>query len=250
MRPSLRSAILGRPRRPLVSGIPADLVPSDYAVHALGDSAYYQGPTGLITTPRTVRLVLYITAIPSTSLRVIYMHESAAVHGVRVFTGNGGTTISALFGGSGGYAISPAYTITSGDLGKLMVVHAWCDTVAHLAIGGAEVGSGSSAVTVTTPASTARPTVGRFQHGAGYGADPGVRVLCVCQGDTAMTLPQVAADAAAIMSRSRGLVYPSLPGEVLRYVASDLVTSTDWHDRDGDDHTLVRTGTPTVARVP
>lgn len=249
MRPSLRSAILGRPRRPLVSGIPADLVPSDYHVSGFSDSAYLQGSLGVGGTPQTIRLVLYISALPGTPQRVLYMHENASVHGARIYTGNGAVELRALFGGSGGLQITPGYAFVAGDVGKLMVVHAWVDTVAHLAVGGAEVGSGSSAVTVTAPGGTARVTVGRSQHNLGYAADPGVKILSICQSGTAITPAQVAADAAAIMSRARGLVYPALPGETLRYVANDLVTSTDWHDRTGDDCTLTRTGTLTVARM-
>lgn len=225
-------------------------LPRDYRAHAFSDSAYWQGPTGGTITPRMLRAVLYVSAVPSTAQRVIAGYESSAVHGVRLYTGTVGASIQALWGGSGGLAVTPSYTITAGDVGKLMVVHSWDDTVGHLAIAGAEIGSGSSAVTVTQPASTARFTIGRFQHNSGYACDPGISVVAVTLGSVAMTLSEVAADAAAIMSRRRGIVIPAFTGELYRYVANDVQTPGDWHDRIGDDCTLTMTGSPSVSVVP
>lgn len=225
--------------------------PADYRTYAFSDSSYWIGPTGGTITPLLLRAVLYISAVPSTAQRIITMYESAAVHGVRMFTGGTGlSSIQALWGGSGGYQITPQYTITSSDVGRLMVVHSWADTAGHIAIGGAEVGSGSAAVTVTQPASTTRFTVGRSQHNSGYACDPGISVVALTLGSVAMTPSEVAADAAAIMSHTRGIVIPSFSGELYRYFAEDVVTSTDWHDRIGDDCTLVRTGSPAVSVVP
>ena len=248
---SLRSAILGRPRRPIATAIPSGLVMPDYRLGGLSDTAYLQGPAGVGGTPITIRAVLYIAAIPSTAQRILFMLENASVHGARLFTGHGGlAAIQALYGGSGGFQITPQYTIGAGDVGKLMVVHTTVDTVARLAVGGAEVGSGSSAVTVTAPGASARVTVGRSQHNLGFAADPNIGIVSLCVSATAMTMPQIAADAAAIMGRSRGLVFPELPGETMRYVAADIAGGGDWHDRVGDDCTLTRVGSPTVTRVP
>lgn len=177
--------------------------------------------------------------------------ENASVHGARLYTGHGGLpAIRAIFGGSGGYQTTSGYQFSAPNVGKLFVVHAWVDTVAHLAFAGAEIGSGTSAVTVTAPGGTARVTLGRYQHSTGYGADPDIGILAVSMSSTAMTALEVATDAAEIMSRTHGISLPPIPGESVRWVARDIANGGAWHDRIGDDCTLTATGAPSVTRVP
>lgn len=214
------------------------------------DANYYQGGAGVGPTPLTVRIVGYLRAVPSSSTRILWSYENASVHGARIYTGHGGLpSIRAIFGGSGGYQTTSGYQFSAPDVGKLFVIHAWADTVAHLAMGGTEIGTGTSAVTVTTPGGSARITLGRYQHSAGYGADPDVGIVCVSMSGTAITLAQVAADAAAIM-RSGGGYVPPLPGEAVRHMAVDGARSgSTWPDRTWLC-AMTRTGTPTFTRVP
>lgn len=235
-----------RSRRPVSSARASDYYAADWS-----DSAYYQGPLGTGPTPNCIRLVGFCRAVPSTSTRILVSFENASVHGARLYTGHGGLpAIRAIFGGSGGYQTTSGYQFSSPNVGRLFVVHAWCDTVAHLAFAGAEIGSGTSAVTVTAPGGTARVTLGRYQHSTGYGADPDIGILAVSMSATPMTPSEVAADAAEIMSRSRGIALPPIPGEAVRWVARDIATGGNWRDRVGDDCTLTVTGSPTVTRVP
>lgn len=226
-------------------------LPADYMAGSFSDVDFWQGPTGGTITPRLLRAVLYVSAIPSTSQRVAMAYESSVTHGVRLFTGQGGlASIQVLWGGSGGFQITPQYTITTGDVGKLLVVHSWVDTVGRIAIGGAEVGTGSGAVTVTQPDTASRFTVGRFQYNGGFSCDPGINVVALTLGSTAMTLSEVATDAAVIMSRKRDISIPVFTGELYRYFARDVASVASWYDRAGDDCTLARNGSPTVRPVP
>lgn len=224
-------------------------VPSYYAA-GWSDANYYQGGAGIGPTPRTVRIVGFLRAVPSSSTRILWSYENGSVHGARIYTGHGGLpSIRAIFGGSGGYQITPGYQFSAPNVGKLFVIHAWADTVAHLAMAGSEIGTGSAPVTVTSPGAGARITLGRYQHSTGYGADPDVGVVCVSMSGTAITLAQVAADAATIMG-SQATNIPLLPGEAVRHVAFDgYRDGTPWPDRLGLCP-MTRTGAPTFTRVP
>lgn len=223
--------------------------PSEYYLSGTTDSDYYQGSAGVGGIPRAMRLVGYVTSLPSTSQRVIYMQENASAHGARLFTGYlGVASIHALFGGSGGVQVTSGFTFSASDVGKIFVAHAWEDGTGHLAIGGAEVGTATAAVTVTDPGGTARVTLGRSQHSGGY-AGSTIGIVSLCVSSAPMTLSQVAADAAEIMDRTRGMALPAMPSEMLRYVARDIATGGSWRDRTGDDCTLTRTGSPSVTRI-
>lgn len=215
------------------------------------DTRYYQGPANAGTPViGTARVVVYVAAVPDAVGRELVCHASSGNYGWRVFTGYPGAgSLGALAGGSGGSVLSPTYTIAAGDVGRLMVVHVVVDTVCRLYVGGAEVGTGSAAVTITDPGADARLTLGRYQHAGGYGGCPlGVVELRVSP--TAMSAAAVAADAAAVMARTRGLRLPPLPGETTRHLASDVATASDWHDRIGDNLTLTQSGAVQVSEVP
>jgi len=228
-----------------------------YYAHNWSDTNYYQGPSGAgRAVVGTVRLVGYWIDMPTSGVqKIIAGRISAAQHGWRINTGLGGaSTISVVMGGSlSGWAISPTYTVQAGDVGELFVLHAWPDlsTGVHMAIGGAEVGAGSgSAIAVTEPGAGDLLTLGRYQHAGGFGC-PHIGIVSLCASPTVMTLPQIAADASAIMSSGNKLVLPTMPGEDMRFVAFDARPSGgDWHDRDGDNCTLSENGTVSFTAVP
>lgn len=215
------------------------------------DTRYYQGPAGVgCPLIGTVRLGLYVQSVPDTAQRLVSGHISNAQHGWRLQTGiSGAGDLFGLAGGSGGYVLSPVYTVTAGDVGKLLLVHMVKDTVLRLAVGGAEIGTGSAAVTITDPGVNGALCVGRYQHIGGFSGSP-LGVVHMSISPTAMTMSEIADDAAVIMSRTRGIVWPTLPGEQYRYDAADIETSSDWHDRVSDGCTLAETGAVQVSVVP
>lgn len=221
------------------------------------DTNFYQGPSaGGRAVVGTVRLVGYWIDMPTSGVqKIIAGRISAAQHGWRINTGLGAaSTISVVMGGSlSGWQVSPTYTVQAGDIGELFVLHTWPSAVdgVHMAIGGAEVGAGSGSPIITTePAAGDLLTLGRYQHAGGFGC-PHIGIVSLCASPTVMTLPQIAADAAAIMASGRTLVLPTMPGEDMRFVAYDArPDGGNWRDRDGDDCTLAENGTVTFTAVP
>lgn len=215
------------------------------------DTRYYQGPAGVgCPLIGTVRLAMYVSAVPDATQRVIVGHISNAQHGWRIQTGiSGAGDLFALAGGSGGYVLSPVYTISAGDVGRILLAHVTVDSVLRMFVAGAEVGVGSGAVTVTDPGALGALCIGRYQHIGGFSGSP-LGVVHLSLSATAMTPAQIADDAASIMARTRGIVWPSLPGEVYRYDASDIEATSDWHDRVSDGCTLTETGAVQVSEVP
>lgn len=216
------------------------------------DSDYYQGSAGAgRAVVGTVRLVGYLVSLPGSSDKIIAGNMSAAAYGWRIDTGLGADAISVIMGGSStGWDESPRHTFVSGDVGSIFVLHAWCDSGGvHMAIGGAEVGTGSgSTITVTDPSTGAAPTIGRWQHATGY-SNPHIGVINLSATATVLSLAEIAADAASIMARGVRLSFPFMPGEDMRYVARDIVATSSWHDRIADDATLTETGSVTVTEV-
>ena len=225
-----------------------------YYAHGWTDSDIYQGPSGggrgIVGT---VRMLAYVISMPTAGVqKIIAGRISAPQEGWRLQTGLGGlSTISAVMGGSlSGWDISPLYTIQAGDVGKLLLVHAWADAAGvHLAVGGSEVGAGSGTIIVVTdPGAGSLLTLGRYQHAPGFG-NPHIGIVALSASPTVMTLTQIADDADAVMSSSSRLVLPDMPGEDMRFVAADALAGP-WPDRIGNDCTLTETGSITVTEVP
>lgn len=208
----------------------------------------YQGATGSGRwNLGTLRLTGTLLGLPDAVQKIICCHEAPGLlYGFRICTGNVAGAISAYVGGSGGYVETARYTFVAGDVGKSFVLHLTVDTVARLFIGGAEVGTGTAAVTITTPGPTGRLTIGQYV-GGGF-VNPFIGVRCLSISPTTLTPAEVAADAMAHMSRSRGGTYPLLPGEDQRHLAEDIADASTWRDHLGSYH-LTETGDVKVTRV-
>jgi hypothetical protein len=149
-------------------------------------------------------------------------------------------------GGSGGYVETASHVFGVGDVGRLFVAHCTVTTGARLFMSGAEVGSMTAPVTITDPGPGARLVLGHYATG-GY-VCPHIGIHALSLSPTAMTPAEIAADAAQIMGRRRGIVLPMLPGEDQRHVADDVETVSAWADRIGS-LTLTETGDVSVSRA-
>jgi hypothetical protein len=219
-----------------------------YYAHGWTDANYYQGAAAAAPSARaTIRLVARLLSLPATTQRICAAHIAATQSGWRIQTGNGTTDSISVIMGNAGWAETPRHVFVAGDVGDLFVLHAWVDgSLMHLAIGGAEVGAGTAfAGALGNPAEAI--TLGRYPHAGGF-ANQHVGIVSLCTSPTAITLPQVAADAAAIMSSGTRLVLPRLPGEDMRYVAADALAGP-WAPRTGSS-TLTENGSVTVTAVP
>jgi hypothetical protein len=219
-----------------------------YYASGWSDANYYQGPAAAAPSARaTIRLVARLLSLPASSQRICAAHIAATQSGWRIQTGNGTTDSISVIVGNAGWVETPRHVFTAGDVGDLFVLHAWADgSLVHLAIGGAEVGTGTAfAGTLGNPAE--KITLGRYPHAGGF-SNQHVGIVSLCTSPTAITLPQVAADAAAIMLSGSRLVLPPLPGEDTRYVARDAADGP-WVPRLGSA-TLTETGAVAVTQVP
>lgn len=227
-----------------------------YYVHGFTDSDYYSSSAGDGTgTIGTVRAVLRVLSVPTAGVqKIIACQISSGQVGWRLQWGLGGlSSISAVMGGAvTGWAISPLHTVTAGDVGDLLAVHAHAGAGGvHLYIGGAEVGTGSGGTITPTNPGSESVVIGRYPHAGGLSEGGHCGVVSLCTSPTVMTPSEIAADAAAIMSSGSRLVLPTMPGEDVRFVAYDIRTdSSSWHDRDGDNATLTLTGSVSVTAVP
>jgi hypothetical protein len=220
--------------------------------HGFTDSDYYQSVDGAGRGAiGTVRLVGVLLSLPGFGQKVLVNRCVNSGQGWRIQTGLSLDTISVIAGTAFAYGESPRHTFAAGDVGDLFVLHGWVDAGGlHMAIAGAEIGTGTPTIACTDPGGTNRVTLGRYQYAGGLSC-PHVGIVSLCASPTAMTLSQIAADAAAIMSSGSRLVLPTMPGEDMRFVAFDAEPSGgDWHDRDGDDCTLTENGAVSFTAVP
>ncbi len=224
--------------------------------HGFTDADYYSSAAGAGTgTIGTVRAVLYMLSVPTAGVqRIIACKITSGQVGWRLQWGLGGvSSISAVMGGPvTSWAISPLYTITAGDVGELLVVHAHAGAGGvHLYVAGAEVGAGSGGTITPTATGAESIVIGRYPHAGGLSEGGHAGVVSLCTSPTVMTPSEIAADAAAIMSSGSRLVLPTMPGEDVRYVAFDAKPSGgNWPDRDGNNATLTENGSVSFTAVP
>lgn len=238
---------------PTGRAISSVVVEPSYVVSGFTDSIYFQGPSGSGRgVLGTIRIVGRLLSVPAGSQRIVIgrAEPSGILGGWYLPTGLSAGGINLVHRITGATKISPTYTFVGGDVGSVFVLHGTADSsYLRLYMGGAEVGSGTAMGAAPAAALvTDALTIGRFQHVPGL-SNPHVGLIDVAISPTVMTAAEIAADAAKIMGRSHHLSLPSIPGEDQRFTARDLVTVADWHDRDGDDCTLTRTGSPTLAEL-
>lgn len=214
------------------------------ANYYVGSNSLGRGAVG------TVRGVCMLISLPSGSTKVAAGRmNGTATGGWRVDTGNGGSgTFSFLAGGTPAYQESPRHTFSGGDVGSIFVFHGWVDAggTVRLAIGGAEVSAGSSGTLTPADPGAVPVYIGRWSSGFDNSHIGWIDLSATA---TAMTLAEIAADAEIIMS-SNAQTIPTLPGQDMRFNASDIAPDGGaWHDRDGDNCTLTEAGTVSLERV-
>ena len=224
-----------------------------YLVSGFTDANYFSGANSQgRDSLGTVRLVGSMLSMPTNATKMVAQRcdSSGVLRGWYIGTGVGGAAGCIMLVACGsGNKISPAFQFSPTDLTQLFVLHGTVDSsFVRLYINGVEIGSGTATGVANTPAqSTEFMTVGR--HRSTGLSNSHIAVAALHLSPTTMDAAAVAADAASIMSRTSRLSFPALPGQDVAYVASDLVTSTDWHDRSGDNATLTRNGSITLTEV-
>ncbi|AKF08898.1 hypothetical protein [Sandaracinus amylolyticus] len=218
------------------------------------DTNYFLGTAGLgrgqLGTLRLVGYLLSITA--GTRMLAVRSDAGGGSRGWSIGTGLNGPTGSLNMAIAGlGSLRTPPFTFSAGDIGKVFVAHFTVTVGAGFArtyIAGEQIGSGTATSGAMVSAGGSDVLrIGRF-YSNGF-ANPNIGVIALSASPTELTAEQVAADAAAIMSRSSRLEFPSMPGQDMHFEAKDLVGSADWHDRDGDNCTLTRQGSITLVEV-
>jgi hypothetical protein len=224
-----------------------------YIVSGFSDTNYFSGSAGQGRgTLGTVRFVGTMLSIPTNATKMVAQRcdNSGVTRGWYIGTGVGGAAgcIMLVAAGCAG-RISPAFQFSPTDLNQLFVLHGTIDSsFVRLFINGVEIGSGTATgVSCTSALSTEFMTVGRHRSAGLSNSHIGIAALHASP--TVMDSVAIAADAAAIMSRTSRLIFPTLPDEDIAYIVSDLVSSTDWRDRDGDNATLIRMGSVTLTEV-
>ena len=157
-----------------------------------------------------------------------------------------GSLFVTLYKTGGGSVITPAIPIFATDVGKTMVLHIQADgTAARVCLNGKERLSGTAmADTNKPPAGAAAIQIGKSDLGGAASGD--FALLDLAYTPTLLTMSQVDADAAAIMSRRARLSFPTMPGTTLEYDARDLAASpTTWVPKIGTG-TLTKNGTVSV----
>lgn len=234
------------------TGIQADVV------SGFSDANYYQGADneGL---PRfgTLRFVFKVLSVPTGGQKLIAGRtDGTGVDGGWYIATNiygiGDLTIIQRI--SGGSRASISWLITEADIGQTFVLHGTADSSTLLTyINGVRNFTGGTTMgAAPAPARTTdKLTIGRFQHAGGLSC-PHIGVISLCGTETSVMTPaEIFTDATTVLSRRSKLFFPALPNESMRYLASDLLSnSSSWHDQSGDNATLTRTGTVTVAAAP
>lgn len=224
-----------------------------YMASGFSDANYFAGANSQgRDSLGTVRLVGTMYSVPTNATKIIAQRcdASGVLRGWYLGTGVGGAAGCIMLVACGsGNKISPAFQFSPTDLEQLFVLHATVDSsFVRLYMNGVEVGDGTATGVANTPAqSTEYMTIGR--HRSTGLSVPHVGVAALHATASVMDAAEVAADAAAIMAATSRLEFPALPSQDVAYVASDLVSVTDWHDRAGDDATLTRNGTITLTEV-
>lgn len=221
-----------------------------YIAGPYSDANYYTSTNGLAPTWATFtwscvfKLITFTGANNETIFCTVPTTEDK---GYRAFINVNGLTIVLVT--SGGAKLAPTFALSSADDGTTILVHWTYDgTTLRQYVNGAEVGTGTSAAGLFVPDSNSPLCVGRYPWSTGL-SGRGEAIASIRGTSTVMTPLQIADDAASIMARTSGLVFPTLPGETIRYVGARLVGTSDWHDSDGDNLTLTLNGTVTVAAL-
>lgn len=225
-----------------------------FIVGPFSDSAYYASANGLapVWPTFTASIGFKLITLPTIGQThyILSLFNAANTNGWGYFANVNG--LNGTFVCTAGNLNLPVFALSGGDAGKTVVVYITCDgtTLRHY-VNGPEVASGTAMAghTYTVPDAGSAVYIGRDNGFAGIAAT-GEAVACVRMTSTVMTALQIAQDAAVVTSRATRLIFPTLPGESVRFVARDLVsTPASWPDRDGNDLSLTRTGAPTVAAL-
>ena len=246
----VRPALVPR-RASLRSAIAASSAgrPPAYAWNWADGLRLYKGPLGAGRwMPATLRFTGVLLALPDATHRIFASHEGAGLYGWRGATGGVTGGLSFFPGGIGGYVETSRYVFSADDVGRLFATYLTVEqgVGARLYMGAAEVGTRTAPVTVTDPGGSGRLVFGGY-IGGGF-INPYIGVHSLSLSPVVMTPAEIAADAAQVMGRRRGIVLPLLPGEDQRHVADDVETTSDWHDRIGS-LTLTEFGDVSVSRM-
>lgn len=228
-----------------------------FQVRGFTDSNFFQATTDNgATSLGTVRLIFKLLELPTSGQKVIVSRVGAAGSGI------GGWYVATGWDGAAGAAnviafahrnavsinptFSPVFTFAASDVGKHFVLHATAtNSAVRLYLGGMEVGSGNTpAGNLIAAPSTARVTVGRFQHATGLSC-PHLAVVHFETTATVLTAQQILTDAGTIQDFTTDLNVPALPSSIERFDADSLESSTNWAAITGG-YTLARNGTLTV----
>ena len=223
-------------------------------VSGFSDSNYYQGNVSEgMPSIASVRLVFKLIGVPTSGQKQIANRiDNTGTNGgwaiATSVTGTGDLTVVQRV--AGGSRNSFGWIPTSDDVGQVFVLHGVIDAgnILHSYINGVEISTGVAMGAAPAPARSADVmTIGRYQYATGL-SNPFVGIISLCGSSTGiMTSAQIFADASTILGNG-ARVFPAMPSEEMRYVASDLPSAT-WTDQD-NHIALARTGSPTVGAPP
>lgn len=230
---------------------------NDYQVRGFTDSNYFQATSDVgVTSLGTLRCIFKLLDLPASGQRIIVGRvgaSGAGIGGWYLTTGyNGSANAADVIGvahrnnASTTPTFTPVFTFVAGDVGKHFVLHATCtDSKCRLYIGGVEVGSGTTpAGALIAAPTTARTTIGRFQHATSL-SNPHVALVHYAVTATVLSAADIFADALAIQAETSNLQIPTLTSETERFDADAIASETNWVATTGG-FTLTRNGSLTV----